>query len=98
MLWTADYPSRSSPGCFCSVLCMGSVSWDSASRVPGRLAGRRLLGGRGHKGRSGSALAFHSLGFVINMEKSDLVPSKPAPYLGVTIDSGAAGVFLPLHW
>ena len=36
---------------------MGSVPRDSASRVPGRLAGPCLLGGRGHKERSGSALA-----------------------------------------
>ena len=36
---------------------MGSVPQDSASRVPGRLAGPLLLGGHGHKERSGSALA-----------------------------------------
>ena len=45
----------------------------------------------------GLLLLCHSLGIVIHKEKSDLVPLKPAPYLGVTIDSGAAGIFLPLR-
>ena len=35
VLWTADYPSRSSPGCFCSGLSMGSIPRDSTSWVPG---------------------------------------------------------------
>ena len=39
----------------------------------------------------------HSLRIVINKEESDLVPSKPAPYLGEAIDSRAAKIFLPLH-
>ena len=34
----------------------------------------------------------HSLGIVIN-EKSDLVPSQTANYLGMTIDTGAARIF-----
>ena len=37
----------------------------------------------------------HSLGIVIN-EKSDLVPSQTAHYLGMTIDTGAARIF-PSH-
>ena len=57
VLFTTDYPSRSSPGCFCSGLSMGSIPRDSASRVPGRLTAPRLLGGHGHKGCLGSALA-----------------------------------------
>ena len=35
----------------------------------------------------------HSLGIVINKEKSDLVPSQTANYLGMTIDTGAAKIF-----
>ena len=35
----------------------------------------------------------HSLGIVINDEKSDLVPSQSATYLGMTIDTVAAKVF-----
>ena len=35
----------------------------------------------------------HSLGIVINEEKSDLVPSQTANYLGMTIDTGAARIF-----
>ena len=38
----------------------------------------------------------HSLGIVINEEKSDLVPSQTAHYLGMTIDTGAARIFLSL--
>ena len=38
----------------------------------------------------------HSLGIVINEEKSDLVPSQAAHYLGMTIDTGAARIF-PSH-
>ena len=41
----------------CSVLCVGSPPRDSSSQVPGRLAGPHLLGGRGQKESSGSALA-----------------------------------------
>ena len=37
----------------------------------------------------------HSLGIVIN-EKSDLVPSETANYLGMTIDTGAARIFSSL--
>ena len=36
----------------------------------------------------------HSLGIVINEEKSDLIPSQTANYLGMTIDTGAAKIFL----
>ena len=36
---------------------------------------------------------FHSLGIVINNEKSDLLPSQSATYLGMTIDTVAAKVF-----
>ena len=56
MLWAVDCPSDLHQG-FCRGLCLGSVPRDSVSRVPGRLDGPRLLGGHGHKGRSGSALA-----------------------------------------
>ena len=35
----------------------------------------------------------HTLGIVINEEKSDLVPSQAAKYLGMTIDTGAGKVF-----
>ena len=66
------------------------------ARPPGRLAGPCLLRGCGHKGRSGSALAL-SLPWIVINKKSDLVPSKPALYLSVTIDSGAARIFLPLR-
>ena len=38
----------------------------------------------------------HSLRIVIN-EKSDLVPSQTANYLGMTIDTGPPGFFCPLH-
>ena len=38
----------------------------------------------------------HSLGIVINEEKSDLVPLQTANYLGMTIDTGAARIF-PSH-
>ena len=34
-----------------------------------------------------------TLGIVINEKKSDLVPSQPAKYLGMTIDTGAGKVF-----
>ena len=37
----------------------------------------------------------HSLGIMIN-EKSDLVPPQTANYLGMTIDTGAARIFLSL--
>ena len=37
----------------------------------------------------------HSLGIVINEEKSDLVPSQTANYLGMTIDIRPPGFFLP---
>ena len=37
----------------------------------------------------------HSFGIMIN-EKSDLVPSQTANYLGMTIDTGAARIF-PSH-
>ena len=40
----------------------------------------------------------HSLGIVINDEKSDLVPSQCATYLGMTIDTVAAKVFPTLAW
>ena len=42
---------------FCRGLCVASVPQVSASQVPEQLAGPCLLGSRGHKGRSGSALA-----------------------------------------
>ena len=35
----------------------------------------------------------HSLGIMINEEKSDLVPSRTANYLGMTIDTRAARIF-----
>ena len=35
----------------------------------------------------------HSFGIVINGEKSDLVPSQTANYLGMTINTGAARIF-----
>ena len=35
----------------------------------------------------------HTLGIVINAKKSDLVPSRAAKYLGMTIDTGAGKVF-----
>ena len=35
----------------------------------------------------------HSLGIVINEDKSDLVPSQAANYLGITIDTGATKIF-----
>ena len=38
-------------------------------------------------------LVCHSLGIVINEEKSDLVPSQTAIYLGMTIDTGATRIF-----
>ena len=38
----------------------------------------------------------HSLGIVINEEKSALIPSQTANYLGMTIDTGAARIF-PSH-
>ena len=38
-----------------------------------------------------------SLGIVINKEKSDLIPSQTANYLGMTIDTGAARIFLSLE-
>ena len=38
-------------------------------------------------------LVCHSLGIVINEEKSDLVPSQTTHYLGMTIDTGAARIF-----
>ena len=38
----------------------------------------------------------HSLGIVINEEKSDFVPSQTAHYLAMTIDTGAARIFLSL--
>ena len=38
----------------------------------------------------------HSLGIAINKEKSDLVPSQTANYLGMTIDTGATRIFLSL--
>ena len=56
VLWTVDCPSGLYQCVFCRGLCVGSVPWDSSSRVPGRLAGPRLLGGSGHKERSGSAV------------------------------------------
>ena len=40
----------------------------------------------------------HSLGIVIYEEKSDLVPSQTANYLGVTINTGAARIFPSLAW
>ena len=39
----------------------------------------------------------HSLGIVIN-EKSDLIPSQTANYLGMTIDTWAARIFPSLAW
>ena len=36
---------------------------------------------------------YHSLGLVINEEKSNLVPSQTTNYLGMTIDTGAAKIF-----
>ena len=41
-------------------------------------------------------LACHSLRIVINEEKSGLVPLQTANYLGMTIDTGAVGIF-PSH-
>ena len=38
----------------------------------------------------------HSLGIMIHEEKSDLVPSQTANYLGMTIDTGATKIFLAL--
>ena len=38
-----------------------------------------------------------SLGILINKEKSDLIPSQTANYLGMTIDTGAARSFLSLE-
>ena len=38
----------------------------------------------------------HSLGIVINEEKSDLIPSQTANFLGMTIDSGTTRIF-PSH-
>ena len=38
----------------------------------------------------------HSLGIVINEDKSNLVPSQTANYLGMTIDTGTAKIFLSL--
>ena len=35
----------------------------------------------------------HSLGIVINEEKSDLIPSQTANYLGMTINTGATRIF-----
>ena len=40
----------------------------------------------------------HSLGIVINEEKSDLVPLQTANYLGMTIDTGPARIFPDLAW
>ena len=38
----------------------------------------------------------HSLRIMINKEKSDLIPSQTAHYLGMTIDTGAARIFSSL--
>ena len=40
----------------------------------------------------------HSLGIVINEEKSDLVPSQTANYLGMIINTEAARIFPALAW
>ena len=55
VLRTVDCPSGLHQG-VCSSLCVGSLPRDSASQVPGRLAGPGLLGGRGQKEHSGFAL------------------------------------------
>ena len=89
VLGTVDCPSGLHQG-VCSRVCVGALPQDSSSSVPGRLAGPSLFRGGGQKERPGSAL-----GIVIN-EKSDLVPSQTANYLGMTIDTGAARNF-PSH-
>ena len=95
VLWTVDCPSGLHSG-VCNRLCVGSLPRDLSSQVPGRLAGPHLFGDGGQKECPGSALTL-SLGIVINEEKSDLVPSQTANYLGMTIDTGAAGFFRPMR-
>ena len=77
----------------CSHVCMGALPRDSSSSVPGRLAGSHLFGGGGQKNVQDLLSVCHSLGIVINEEKSDLVPSQTTNYLGMTIDTGAARIF-----
>ena len=91
-LRTVDYPSGFHSG-VCSHLCVGSLPRDSSSQVPGRLADHRLVGVGGQKNVQDLLSLCHSLGIVLNEEKSDLVPSQTANYLGMTIDTGAARIF-----
>ena len=55
MLRTVNCPSGLHQG-ECGGLCLGSLPQDSSSPVPRRLAGPRLLEGRGQKDHPGSAL------------------------------------------
>ena len=75
-----------------SGLCMGSLMRDSSSQVPGRwlvLASSEAVAKRNVQDLLSLC---YSLGVVIN-EKSDLIPSQTANYLGMTIDTGAAKIF-----
>ena len=56
VLWTVDCPSGLRQG-VCSGFCVGSLPRNLSSQLPGQLAGPCLLGSRGQKERSGSALA-----------------------------------------
>ena len=73
-----------------SRVSVGALSRDQAYTVSGRLVGS-CLSGAGGQVQSLLSLC-RTLGIVIN-EKSDLVPSQTAKYLGMTIDTEAGKVF-----
>ena len=74
-----------------SSVSVGAHSRNSASPLLGRLAGSSLLGDQGPQHVQDLLLLCRDLGIVVN-EKSDLVPSRSASYLGMTIDTVAGKV------
>ena len=70
-----------------SSVSVGAHSRNSTSPVLGRLAGSGPLGGQGPSARPETSLVVS-----VNEEKSDLVPSRSASYLRMTIDTVAGKV------
>ena len=86
-----------SPGLYQSLRCgvgLGSRSRYPTAPLPGRLVGYLSSSEKRAKESIRELLSLcRTLGIVINENKSDLVPSQSAKYLGMTIDTGAGKVF-----
>ena len=72
---------------------LGTHSRDQTAPLPGRLVGSLLLGEESQGIDQGAPLALSHPRDCDKREKSDLVPSQSAKYLGMTIDTGAGKVF-----